>query len=265
MSALKTKQGAAALAATAALAAAAVCVSGFWAYRVFSQKTPIDLYVFDTCGGCNVQNPCKPCTVFQELTNRYKRLLAENGLRDKTELKPYNIYFTHDAGVYRRNLSAAGLEEAPVLPAALIGGRLLSGETSLKMNLVSAVQEERRLIRLIKQFAGFAREAEVSMGVYDTKTIVNFSLPSCEDCRKTNVLLAELEDVTIITIDPSSFPGRTLYEKYCETYGVPVNDYAVPRIFAQKSSFLGCEETAASLEQVLSGNSKTIKIELDGR
>ena len=264
MSALKTKQGIAALAA-AALTAAAVCVFGFLAYRLFSQKTSIDLYVFDTCGGCNVQNPCKPCTVFQELTNRYKRLLAENGLRDKTELKPYNIYFTHDAEVYRRNLAAAGLEEAPVLPAALIGGRLLAGEASMKMHLVSAVHEERRLIRLIKQFAGFTREEQVSRGVYDEKTIVNFSLPFCEDCRKTDVFLAELGGVKVITIDPSGSKGRMLYEKYCETYGVPVSDYTVPRIFAQKSSFLGYEEITASLERILLGNSKTIKIEADGR
>ncbi|MDR1597044.1 MAG: hypothetical protein LBR99_04995 [Treponema sp.] len=244
------------------IAAVLICSCGFLVYRIFSQKTIVEFYVFDTCGGCNVQNPCKPCELFQDLINKYKIALAEKGLREKTDFRPYNIYMDNDAAAYRKNMTAIGLEEAPSLPAAVAGGRLISGEAALDKNLTGAVKAQRRFIPLLKQFFGFGGKGKERIGVYDEKTIVNFSLPYCEDCKKTDALLETLPGVRVIKIDPSDAEGRALYEKYCEVYGVPVNDYVAPRLFVQKSSFTGYQEAEKSLESILGGNSKTIKIEL---
>jgi hypothetical protein len=244
-----------------AAVAVLICLAGFLGYRIFSQKTPVELYVFDTCGGCNVQNPCKPCTVFLNLINKYKRALAEGGLQKKTEFRPYNIYMDNDAAAYRKNMAAIGLEEIPSLPAAVIGGKLISGEAALDEKLIPAVKAERRFIPLLKQFLGSSGQGKGKLGVYDERTVVDFSIPYCEDCKKTDALLARLPGIRIIKIDPSDAKGRALYEKYCEAYGVPVNDYAAPRLFVQKNSLTGYQEAEMSLETILAGNSKTIKIE----
>jgi thiol-disulfide isomerase/thioredoxin len=238
-----------------------ICLSGFFVYRIFSQKTLVEFYMFDNCGGCNVQNPCKPCKIFLDLINKYKRALAEGGLLEKTDFRPYNIYMDNDAAAYRKNISAIGLEEIPSLPAAVIGGRLISGEAAIDENLIPAVKARRRFIPLLKQFLGFSGRGKVKMGIYDEKTVVDFSLPYCEDCKKTDAFLESLPGITVIKIDPSDAKGRALYEKYCEAYGVPVNDYAAPRLFVQKSSFTGYQETVKSLEAVLAGNTGTIKID----
>ena len=245
----------------------AVFIPGYLGYKIFSQKTIIQLYVFDNCGGCGVQNPCKPCTVFIEYINRYTRMLNENKLRDKTELKPYNIYMNNDAEVYKKNMTALGIEEVPVLPAVIIGKTLISGGTQINNSLITAVKTERRFIPLLKQFFGFSGDEKFRMGIYDEKTIVYFSLPFCEDCKKTDSLLETLLELSsglsVIRIEPSDSAGRALYERYCKAYGVSVDDYAVPRLFIQKTSFLGFDETARSLENALKGNHKTIKIALD--
>ncbi|MDR2071211.1 MAG: hypothetical protein LBP81_07345 [Treponema sp.] len=241
--------------------AALVCLSGFFVYRVFSLKTSVELYVFDTCGGCNVQNPCKPCKVFLDLINKYKRALAEAGLLEKTDFRPYNIYMDNDAAAYRKNISAVGLEEIPSLPAAVIGGRLISGETALDENLIPAVKARRRFMPLLKQFLGFSSNGKGKIGVYDEKTVVYFSIPYCEDCKKTGAFLKNLPGLRVIQIDSSDAEGRTLYEKYCEAYGVPVDDYVAPRLFVQKSSFTGYLETVKSLGDILEGNSRTLKID----
>jgi thiol-disulfide isomerase/thioredoxin len=257
MSVFRNHRGILPLLAAAVLA----CSSGFLFYRIFSLKTPIEFYVFDTCGGCNVQNPCKPCKLFQDLINKYKRALAEKGLGGKTDFRPYNIYMDNDAAAYRKNIAAIGLEEAPALPAAVVGGRLISGEAALDENLISAVKARRRFIPLLKQFFGLNGKRKERTGVYDEKTIVDFSLPYCEDCKKTDAFLESLPAVRVIKIDPSDAEGRALYEKYCEIYGVPVEDYAAPRLFVQKSSLAGYQEVKKSLEGILTGKSKTIKIE----
>jgi thiol-disulfide isomerase/thioredoxin len=233
----------------------------FLVYRIFSLKTPVEFYVFDTCGGCNVQNPCKPCKVFQDLINKYKRVLAEGGLLEKTDFRSYNIYMNNDAAAYRKNISAIGLEEIPALPAAVIGGKLISGEAAIDENLIPAVKARRRFIPLFKQFLGFSGGEKGKIGVYDEKTVVDFSLPFCEDCKRTDAFLENLPGVKVIKIDPSDAKGRALYEKYCEVYGVPVDDYVAPRLFVQKSSFTGYQEAVKSLEAVLAGNSRTIKID----
>ena len=230
--------------------------------KIFSQKTPVALYVFDSCGGCSVQNPCKPCTLFIEQTNKYLRILAENNLRDKTDFRPYNIYMINDEEAYKSHMAAIGLEEAPALPAMLVGGMIISGRDELD-KLADAVRAERHFIPLLKQFLKVSAKEKIKMGIYDMKTIVNFSLPYCEDCIKTDSFLESLPGIKVIKIDPSDAAGRILYERYCKTYGVPVNDYAVPRLFIQKSSILGFEEASLSLLTVLEGNFKTIKIELN--
>jgi thiol-disulfide isomerase/thioredoxin len=260
MSTFKVNKG---LFAILAAVLAVAGVSTFLGYKLLSQKTPVELYVFDTCGGCNVQNPCKPCSLFLELINKYRWVFVENGLRDKVELKPYNIYLDNDAAAYRQNLAVIGLEEAPSLPAVVVGGKLISGTGALDEKLVAAIKAERRFAPLLKQLLGIKKSEKTRIGLYDERTIVNFSLPYCEDCKKTDVFLENLEGVTVVRIDPSDAAGRALYEKYCETYGVPLNDYAAPRLFIQKSSFLGYQEAAKALEEVLAGNSKTIKIELE--
>jgi thiol-disulfide isomerase/thioredoxin len=243
------------------IAAIVIFISGFLVYRIYSIKTSIEFYVFDTCGGCNVQNPCKPCQLFLDLINKYKRALAENGLEEKTLFKPYNIYMDNDALTYRKNIAAIGLEEVPSLPAAVVGGKLISGEAALNENLISTVKAQRRFIPLLKQFLGFRDKEKWSMGIYDEKTIVNFSLSYCEDCKKTDIFLESLPGVKVVKVDPSDAEGRALYEKYCETYGIPVDDYITPRLFVQRSSFTGYQEAVRSLEGILAGNSKTIKIE----
>jgi glutaredoxin len=229
---------------------------------LFSQKTPVALYVFDSCGGCNVQNPCKPCTLFIEQINKCKRLLKENNLLDRTEFKPYNVYMNNDAAVYKNHMAAMGLEEAPSLPAVLIGGMLISGRDELE-NLAAAVKAERRFIPLLKQFLRVSEKEKIKMGVYDELTVVNFSLPYCEDCIRTDSFLESFADIKIIKIYPSDAAGRLLYERYCKIYGVPINDYAAPRLFIQRNSFLGYEEVSLSLENVLRGNFKTVKIEMN--
>jgi thiol-disulfide isomerase/thioredoxin len=240
-----------------------ICLFVLLGYRIYSIKTPVEFYVFDTCGGCNVQNPCKPCEIFQALINKYKRTLAENGLQKKTVFKPYNIYMDNDSAAYRKNVAAIGLEEIPSLPAAIVGGKLISGEIALDENLISAVKSQRRFVLLVKQFFCLSGNERKKVGVYDEKTIINFSLSYCEDCKKTDAFLAGLPGVRVVKIDPSSAEGRVLYEKYCEVYGIQVDDYIVPRLFAQKSSFTGYQEASRSLENILAGNSKTVKIELE--
>jgi hypothetical protein len=99
------------------------------------------------------------------------------------------------------------------------------------------------------------------MGVYDEKTVVYFSIPYCEDCKKTDAFLKSLPGIKVIKIDSSDAAGRALYEKYCEAYGVPLDDYVAPRLFVQKSSFTGYQKAVKSLEGILEGNSRTIKID----
>jgi len=197
-----------------------VFIPAFTGAILSSQKTPVVLYVFDTCGGCNVQNPCKP------------------------------------------HMAAIGLDEAPSLPAILIGNMLISGKTELE-NLAATVKAERRFVPLLKQFLKVSGKQKFKMGIYDEKTVVDFSLPYCEDCIKTDSFLESLAGLKIIKIDPSEAAGRSLYERYCKTYGVPISDYVAPRLFIQRSSFLGYEEVSLSLGKVLNGNFKTIKIEVN--
>jgi len=239
-----------------------VFIPAFIGAMLSAQKTPVTLYVFDTCGGCNVQNPCKPCTLFIEQINKCKRLLKENNLLNKTEFMAYNVYMDSDAAVYKNQMNAIGLEEAPSLPAIVIGNMLISGRDELE-NLADAVKTERRFVPLLKQFLRVSKKEEIKMGIYDEKTVVNFSLPYCEDCIRTDSFLESLQGLKIIKIDPSDAAGRLLYERYCKTYGVSINDYAAPRLFIQRSSFLGYAEVSHSLEKVLSGNFKTIKIEVN--
>jgi hypothetical protein len=169
----------------------------------------------------------------------------------------------NDNAAYRKNVAAIGLEEIPSLPAAIVGGRLISGEMALDENLISTVKSQRRFIPLVKQFFAFSGNERRKIGVYDERTVVYFSLPYCEDCRETDVFLAGLPGVKVVKIDISDAEGRVLYEKYCEVYGIPVDDYIAPRLFAQKSSFTGYQEAVKSLESILMGNSKTVKIELE--
>ena len=230
--------------------------------KLFSQKTPVALYVYDSCGGCNIQNPCKPCTLFIEQTNKYLRILGENNLRAKTDFRSYNVYMYNDEETYRSHMAAIGLEEAPALPAILVGDMIISGRDELD-NLAVAVKASRRVVPLLKQFFKVSGKEKIKMGIYDIKTIVTFSLPYCEDCIRTESFLESLPGINVVKIDPSDATGRLLYERYCKTYGVPVNDYAVPRLFIQRSSFLGYQEASLSLETALKGNFKTIKIELN--
>ena len=237
-----------------------VFFSGFFGFKLYSQKTQVWLYVFDNCGGCSTEYPCRPCTVLISEINKCMQILTEHNLRDKTELKSYNTYMDNDAEMYRKNMAAMGLEEAPSLPVIVVGGTIISG-ADRSVQMITAVKAERRFIPLLRQFFGFRETQNVTMGHYDEKTIVMFTIPLCEDCIRTGTYLESLAGITVIKIGPSDAAGRALYERYCQVYGVPVNDYAVPRLFIQRSSFLGYNETERYLENVLIGNFKTIKIE----
>jgi glutaredoxin len=250
--------------ALAAVILAGAALLGALGFSIVRQKTPVELYVFDTCGGCNVQNPCKPCTVFLGLINEYTALLAQNGLRNAADLRPYNIYFDNDAAAYRSSLASLGLEAVPALPAVKVGKRILAGKDAVDQGLIGAVKEERRLFvlaaRALGAHAGYREKART--GVYDEKTVVLFSLPLCEDCKRTSAFLKTLEGLRIVLIDPSDAEGRELYERYCETYGAALDDYAVPRLFVQNRALLGCEEAEKELPSLLEGPFKTIKIEV---
>ncbi|MDR1173853.1 MAG: glutaredoxin [Treponema sp.] len=232
-----------------------------FALPVIKYRPELEFYVFDSCGGCNIQNPCKPCTLFINLDKELRLLLAEEGYRNRVELKSYNIYFDNDRARYRENFARFGLEEIPSLPAAVFGNRIFTGMESIKQGLVPALKEEFSLPGIVFKAFGVKGNENFLTGAYEEETAVMFTLPTCEDCRKTATLLEGLRGLSIVKIETSSMEGRRLYERYCEAYGVSLEDYAVPRIFVKNSVFLGYDETGEKLEAALNGGGKTLRIE----
>jgi glutaredoxin len=231
----------------------------FFARSAATYRPELEFYVFDSCGGCNIQNPCKPCTLFINLDKELRFLLAKEGYGDRVTLKSYNIYFENDRARYRENLTRFGLEEIPSLPAAVFGTRIFTGMENIAQGLIPAIKEEFSFPGIVFKAFGAKNSERFSTGVYEEETAVMFTLPTCEDCRKTIALLEGR--LSIVRIETSSMEARRLYERYCEAYGVSLEDYAVPRIFIKNSVFLGYDETGEGLEAALNGGGKTLRIE----
>jgi glutaredoxin len=221
----------------------------------------LDFYVFDSCGGCNIQNPCKPCTLFIKLDTDLRRLLDKSGFRRKVNLSSYNIYFENDRNQCRENLARFGMTEPPALPAVVIGDRILTGTKNMEEGVIPALKEEFAFPGIIFKALGAERRGRYTTGLYEKTTAVMFSLPTCEDCKKTAALLEDTEGLSVVTHETLTAEGRKLYERYCGAYGVPVEDYAVPRIFMGRDVFLGYDETLVRLEDTLKKGERTLRIE----
>lgn len=244
-------------------------------------KVPVECYFYDPCGGCfSDSGPCKPCTVETGLGSQYSQMIAENGLEGIADLKLYNILYKAYGQKYEAKLKKYKLADSKrKFPVVFVGDTCLMGESEVKSRIISAVKSETNFLKRIVYAIGRGKNGQpqskqVSFVDAQENSVVYFSVPGCEDCKRVDEYLNEIRhesfknnDFRVVSYSIELKENLSLLKKYYQIYGAGGDETVVPVVFIGDRYMEGYDQIASLLKKTLiegeGYNTKIIKVDGD--
>lgn len=239
---------------------------------------------------CFYTNACASCNEETKLIQEFRALLGDIDSQVKVVYNMHNTFHVNEMetlNLYYKKYNVP--ENERYMPALFLGDTYLSGIDEIKKSLKSVMNEEILLNRqktdiITPDISEQALNAEqkkyiVTQNKTNDTELIYFYMPSCEDCRKAEKVLAELpgtikleqdgklihSNVKIVKLNAGEEKNLALLKARFEYLKVPVEDQQVPIVFLGNTWFSGAAHIQANLETaVLNGQGTgTVKILTD--
>lgn len=231
------------------LAAASFCL------LMLGEKTTVVCYLYDPCGGCDKNEPCKVCEVENFYRAKYKGLLIDAGLGDRVDFALHNTLYEHNREDYLKKIEQYNVP-TDTMPVMFIGSTVLIGDSAITQEMVDTIRSLSLIDRIVALSFGLRSDDKAEFTPQDY--IVYFKSETCEDCKAAasffeNQLPHSIYQ-KILIYDIMQQPNSELLHLYGERYNANP-DCMIPCVFVNDLCLVGSEEIIMYFEDFVSESS----------